>query len=87
MSTIINKVVKSSNGGGTTRQMEMNITPSVGNVSNPPTDAELDSLFGTPAVVGVGYFNFIDDNDADTAVYMVYSTGTSWWITTMTKAV
>ena len=87
MATINNKVTKGANGGGITTSMEMEIVPSIGNVSNPPTDAELDSLLWTPAVVGVGYYNFIDDNDADTAVYMVYSTWTSWWVSTMTKAV
>ncbi len=57
-----------------------------GNVSNPPTDAELDGLFGTPATVGAGFTRLIDDNGADSAVYLVASNGTSWWYTAMTKA-
>lgn len=59
----------------------------VSDVSNPPTDAELDSAFGTPATVGSGFTAFVDDNNADTAVYFVFTNGTSWWYTAMTKAV
>lgn len=59
---------------------------STADVSTPPTDAELDSAFGTPATVGDGFVAFVDDNDADTAVYLVMSNGTSWWFTSMTKA-
>lgn len=57
------------------------------NVSNPPTDAELDSAFGTPATVGAGFMAWVDDNNADTALYLVMSNGTSWWVFTGTKAV
>jgi len=60
---------------------------SVLNVSNPPTDAELDAAFGTPAQVGKDFNILIDDNNADGNVYMVRSNGTSWWYTTLTKAV
>lgn len=56
------------------------------NVSNPPTDAELDSAFGTPASVGDGFAAIVDDNGADTAVWFVASNGTSWWTVAMTKA-
>ncbi len=57
------------------------------NVSNPPTDAELDTIFGTPATVGAGFTAYIDDNNADTNFYQIVSNGTSWWIFTGTKAV
>lgn len=57
------------------------------NVSNPPTDAELDAAFGTPATVGAGFTAYIDDNNADTNFYQVVSNGTSWWVFTGTKAV
>jgi hypothetical protein len=60
---------------------------STANVSNPPTDAELDSAFGTPASVGAGYSAILDDNAAGTNVYMVSSDGTNWWYSSMTKAV
>jgi hypothetical protein len=57
------------------------------NVSNPPTDAELDAAFGTPATVGNNFNILINDNNSDANVYMVRSNGTSWWYTTLTKAV
>lgn len=56
------------------------------NVSNPPTDAELDAEFGTPATVGDGFVALLDDNGADANVYLVGSNGTSWWYTALTKA-
>lgn len=63
------------------------IDTSDANVSSPPTDAELDSEFGTPAAVGNGFVALLDDNGADTNVYLVASNGTSWWYTALTKAV
>jgi len=59
----------------------------VDNVSNPPTDAELDTLFTSPAAVGKNFEIYIDDNNADSNVYRVMSNGTSWWYDTLTKAV
>lgn len=59
---------------------------STADVSNPPTDAELDSALGTPAAVGAGYQCLLDDGGADTNVYLVVSNGTSWWYTALTKA-
>ncbi len=63
------------------------IPTSSADVSNPPTDAELDSAFGTPATVGNGFTALLDDAGGDTNVYAVYSNGTSWFYTTLTKAV
>lgn len=57
------------------------------NVSSPPTDAQLDAAFGTPAAVGAGFRGLVDDNDADTAVWFVVSNGVSWWYEALTKAV
>lgn len=59
---------------------------STADVSNPPTDAELDSTFGTPATVGAGFTVVLDDNGADTNTYLVVSNGTSWIVFTGTKA-
>lgn len=56
-------------------------------VSNPPTDAELDTAFGTPATVGAGFVGLIDDAGADANVYIALSNGISWWYTALTKAV
>ncbi len=58
---------------------------SIANVTT-PTDAELDSAFGTPAVVGAGFIGVVNDNNGDTNVYFVFSTGTSWFFVTGTKA-
>ena len=63
------------------------IKVSTANVSNPPTDAELDSEFGTPATVSAGYLALLDDNGGGANVYLVISDGTNWWYATLTKAV
>lgn len=55
-------------------------------VSNPPTDDELDTTFGTPSAVGAGFLATVNDNAAGTNVYMVASDGTNWWHSAMTKA-
>lgn len=47
-------------------------------VTNPPTDAELDSAFGTPAAVGSGFVGIVDDNGAHTQIYLAVSDGTAW---------
>ena len=56
-------------------------------VSNPPTDAQLDSAFGTPATVGAGWTTYLNDNGAGSNFYQIVSDGTNWWISTFTKAV
>ena len=63
-------------------------THSEANVSSPPTDAELDATFGTPAAVGEGFHALVDDNNANTAGWAVWSLGGSWWYApALTKAV
>lgn len=57
-----------------------------GNVSNPPTDAELDTLFGTPRQAGSGFEIILDDNGDGANVYKVWSDGSNWWYDTLTKA-
>ena len=71
------------------RLPETLIPVSRANMSSPPTDAELDTAFGTPANVGAGFLALIDDNGVDASVWMVASNGTSWWRVTapLTKAV
>jgi hypothetical protein len=56
------------------------------NVSNPPTLAQLTSIFGTPAAVGKGFTAYINDNGAGTNFYLIASDGTNWWIFSGTKA-
>jgi hypothetical protein len=60
---------------------------STANVSNPPTDAELDTAFGTPAEVGAGFIAALNDNGAGTNFYFVGSDGANWWYVAGTKAV
>lgn len=55
-------------------------------VSNPPTDAELDSAFGTPATVGAGFEAIVNDGGGNANVYRVVSTGSSWFYSTLTQA-
>jgi hypothetical protein len=59
---------------------------STANVSNPPTDAELDAALGTPATVGAGYATVLNDNGAGTNEYFVWSDGSAWWYAAGTKA-
>ena len=58
-------------------------------VSDPPTDDELDSIFGDPTTVGAGFIGIIDDNDAGGDVYFCYTTGTAdeWFYVKGTKAI
>jgi hypothetical protein len=61
-------------------------TASNANVSSPPTDAELDAEFGTPAEVGSGFTALIDDGGAATAAYFVAAINSAWWHVSLTKA-
>lgn len=55
-------------------------------VSNPPTDAELDAIFGTPATVGDGFNAYIDDAGGGANFYHVVASGSNWWVLTGTVA-
>jgi len=57
------------------------------NVSNPPTDAELDAAFGTPATVGSGFVAILNDAGAGAHVYLVASTGAAWYHVEFTLAI
>lgn len=56
-------------------------------VSNPPTDAELDAAFGTPAAVGAAFLALVNDAGAGANLYLVGSDGANWWYVAMMKAV
>ena len=56
------------------------------NVTAVPTDAELDTAFGTPATVGAGFIGVVNDNNAGTAIYLAISDGTNWHWLLATKA-
>jgi len=56
---------------------------STANVSDPPTDAELTTAFGTPRN---GYMALVDDADAGTVVWKVWRAADAWWYEELTKA-
>lgn len=49
-------------------------------ISSPPTDAELDGIFGTPATLGAGFLAIIGDNNIPTASYWLVGTTTTLWL-------
>jgi hypothetical protein len=59
---------------------------STADVSNPPTGAELDAAFGTPADVGAGWIAILNDNGAGANVYLILSDGSNWWYVALTRA-
>ena len=63
------------------------VKTSVADTSNPPTDAELDSAFGTPQMVGKGFVGLLNDGGSGSNVYLIASDGTNWWHVLLTKAV
>lgn len=64
----------------------MVLTMHLDDVSNPPTDAELDSAIGTPASVGAGFIALLNDNNAGANEYLVWSDGSAWWTVAGVKA-
>ena len=68
---------------GAATLLEINIT----DVSNPPTDAQLDAIFGTPAQVGAGYMAIVNDAGASSNVWLVVSDGLYWWYEALTVCV
>lgn len=62
---------------------------STANVSNPPTDAELDAAFGQPTTVPAGFTAVIDDNGAGTTYWFISTSGNAgeWFYQLMTLAV
>jgi hypothetical protein len=56
------------------------------NVSNPPTDAQLDTAFGTAANISGGMFKLVDDAGLSSAVWGAVPIGSFWWYWQLTKA-
>lgn len=56
------------------------------NVANPPTDAQLDTLFGLPASNGDGWTAYVKDSSS-TNFYQVVAVGTAWYTFTAVLAV
>lgn len=53
---------------------------SVANVTEAaPTDAELDSAFGTPASLGDGFIGIVNDNDAGTDSILCWTSDGKWF--------
>lgn len=64
----------------------LNLPVDDSNISDPPTDSELDTAFGTAATVGSGFMAIIDDSGAGTTSALVWSNGMVWFHLTGTKA-
>jgi hypothetical protein len=58
---------------------------STANTSNPPTQAEMVSAYGSAASAGAGRVILLDDNGGNANDYLVVSNGTSWWYVALTK--
>ena len=56
-------------------------------LGGPPSDADLDGLFTSPAEVGSGGHRYVLDTDSGGVLYHVVSDGTNWWYEEMTMAV
>ena len=76
---------------GTTKKITRlnltNRTVATDDVSDPPTDGELDSAFGTPATVGDGFLGLVDDDGAGTKVWLCVALNSKWWYEELTAAV
>lgn len=64
---------------------ELHMDVASSNVSNPPTDAQLDALFGTPAAVGNGFVRYLKDSDSNNT-YQVIAVGAQWYSFSATLA-
>lgn len=61
---------------------------STNDVTNPPSDAELDAAFGDAASLALDpYIAIIDDAGATTTVWLCVATNGAWFYTQLTKAV
>jgi hypothetical protein len=74
-------VVNATAAGMRTKQAVTNVHDTT------PTDAELDTAFGTPATLGRGFIGLVDDADGDTNGYICWTSDASWYFLKGTKAV
>jgi len=58
-----------------------------GAVSDPPTDAELDAIFTSPAALGDGVLCVLQDNNSISQPWIVFSDGTYYFTTKLNLAV
>lgn len=68
------------------QNMERGFSYSESNVSNPPTDAELDGIFGNASDLYNGFVGIVNDSGADTNVYHVAVSNSKWWYVALTQA-
>lgn len=59
---------------------------SIADVSNPPTDAQLDAIWSSPDDVSAGFIGILNDAGAGLNFYFIGSDGTNWWISIPQKA-
>lgn len=55
-------------------------------VGSPPTKAQLDSIFGSPATLGSGFIGMVDSGGAQTDVYLCVTTPANWFYIKLNKA-
>ena len=72
--------------GNSGAKTSANINTSDNDVSNPPTDAEIDLAFNAPVIAGDGFIGVIDDDGAGANVWLCVSDGANWWYVALTKA-
>jgi len=64
---------------------QMPIQQSTANVSDPPTDAQLDSAFGTAAQVGNGFIGLVHDNNQG-KLWVAFTVNGVWGYEELTQA-
>jgi hypothetical protein len=57
-----------------------------GNVSNPPSEADLISVIGSPTTELGKYAYVINDNGNFSNLYLAVASGGQWWLTTLSQA-
>jgi hypothetical protein len=78
--------VKINSTTGVVDMVNVGLKNNSSNVSNPPTDSELDAIFGSPSDLGAGRIGFVTDSDSDNT-YQVMSDGSFYYVLTGTKVV
>jgi hypothetical protein len=63
----------------------VDIEYSIEDISNPPTEAELISVLGSPDTSQLNKIYHLNDGNNGTHEYLIKADGTSWWVTTLAK--
>jgi len=59
----------------------------VSDISHPPTDAQLDSIFTSPSAFGNGKFSFLKDTQSAGDMYLVMAYEGVWYTARLTEAI